>query len=100
VVEVLVERTIAACRAQRAARLVLGGGVSANQRLRERMAEACREHRIELRVPELALCVDNGVMVAALGDRLFRCGWRSDLTLAPVPDAAVTAMLAVREAAA
>ena len=98
VVDVLVERTMAACRAQRAARLVLGGGVSANRRLRERMADRCARHGIVLRVPEPSLCVDNGVMVAALGERLFRGGWRSDPALAPVPDAVVTAMLALREA--
>ncbi len=96
VVETLVQRTMEACHAKRARRLVLGGGVSANRRLRERMAEACHERRVELRVPEPALCVDNGAMVAVLGERLHRQGWHSDLSLGAVPDASVTAMLALR----
>ncbi len=98
VVDVLVRQTMAACYAKRAKRLVLGGGVSANRRLRERMAEACQERGITLFVPEPSLCVDNGAMVAVLGDRLYRRGWRSDLMLAATPDALVTAMLAARDA--
>ena len=98
VVDVLVRQTMAACHAKRAKRLVLGGGVSANRRLRERMAEACQERGITLFVPEISLCVDNGAMVAVLGDRLYRRGWRSDLTLAATPDAMVTAMLAAHDA--
>jgi N6-L-threonylcarbamoyladenine synthase len=37
-------------------------------------AERCAEHGIELRVPPLALCTDNGAMIAALGAHLVERG--------------------------
>ena len=46
----------------------------ANARLRELAAERCLEHGIELRIPELKLCTDNGAMIAALGAQLVMAG--------------------------
>jgi N6-L-threonylcarbamoyladenine synthase len=80
VVDVLISKAIAACADLGVPRLLLGGGVVANARLRE-VAEA-RAHaaRIDLRVPPLSLCTDNGAMIAALGAQLVMAGHpQSDL---------------------
>jgi len=70
VVEEVVQKTIRACRESGAVHLAVGGGVVANGVLRRRLAEACGEYGIELRVPALSLCTDNGAMVAGLGAHL------------------------------
>jgi N6-L-threonylcarbamoyladenine synthase len=48
----------------------VGGGVAANGRLRERLAEETRKRGIELHIPPLSLCTDNAVMGAIAVERL------------------------------
>ncbi len=74
VVDVLLTKAIAACQDLGVPRLLLGGGVVANARLREVAAERTAAAGIELRVPPLALCTDNGAMIAALGAQLMAAG--------------------------
>jgi N6-L-threonylcarbamoyladenine synthase len=50
--------------------LCVGGGVSANARLRERLEEEMRRHEIALHIPPLKLCTDNAVMGAIAVERL------------------------------
>lgn len=76
VADVLTQKAIAACNAYGVPRLLLGGGVAANARVRELAAERAAQHGIELRVPPLALCTDNGAMIAMLGAELVRAGKR------------------------
>ncbi|MBT2498702.1 tRNA (adenosine(37)-N6)-threonylcarbamoyltransferase complex transferase subunit TsaD [Agromyces sp. ISL-38] len=74
VVDVLVGKAVAACADLGVPRLLLGGGVVANARLRE-VAEARADAAgIALRVPPLSLCTDNGAMIAALGAQLVMAG--------------------------
>ena len=74
VVDVLVTKAVAACLDNNVPRLLLGGGVVANRRLREVAAERCEAAGIELRIPALSLCTDNGAMIAALGAQLIMAG--------------------------
>ena len=74
VADVLTRKAVAACVDHGVPRLLLGGGVAANARIRELAAERCTEHGIELRIPPLALCTDNGAMIAALGALLVERG--------------------------
>ncbi len=74
VADVLVTKAVNACLDLGVKRLLLGGGVVANKRLRELAAERCAEHGIELRIPALSLCTDNGAMIAALGAQLIMDG--------------------------
>ena len=48
-------------------RLVLAGGVSANQRLRQRLAELAQGHGARLYYPRPEFCTDNGAMIAYAG---------------------------------
>ena len=65
VVEVLVEKAVHAVKTLGRDRLVMAGGVSANSRLREAMAERCRREGIRLYLPDKALCTDNAAMIAS-----------------------------------
>jgi N6-L-threonylcarbamoyladenine synthase len=81
IVDVLARKTVAALKSTGLDRIVVAGGVGANAALRERLgAEAARRH-CTLHYPELALCTDNGAMIAlAAALRWQRIG--------PQPDAA------------
>ena len=74
VVDVLVSKAIAACTELGVPRLLLGGGVVANARLREVAEERADAAGIALRIPPLSLCTDNGAMIAALGAQLIMAG--------------------------
>ncbi|HEU0182562.1 MAG TPA: tRNA (adenosine(37)-N6)-threonylcarbamoyltransferase complex transferase subunit TsaD [Agromyces mariniharenae] len=74
VVDVLVSKAIAACTDLGVPRLLLGGGVVANARLREVAEQRANAAGISLRIPPLSLCTDNGAMIAALGAQLIMAG--------------------------
>ncbi|MHC5797666.1 tRNA (adenosine(37)-N6)-threonylcarbamoyltransferase complex transferase subunit TsaD [Lacisediminihabitans sp. FW035] len=74
VTDVLLTKAVAACQDLGVPRLLLGGGVVANARVREVAAERCAAAGIELRIPPLALCTDNGAMIAAIAARLIAAG--------------------------
>jgi N6-L-threonylcarbamoyladenine synthase len=81
VVDVLITKAVNACVDHKVPRLLLGGGVIANRRLREVAQQRCDENGIELRIPALSLCTDNGAMIAAIGAQLISAG-RSGSSLA------------------
>ena len=74
VVDVLTAKAVDACLELGVPRLLLGGGVVANARLRELAAQRCADAGIALRIPPLSLCTDNGAMIAALGAQLVAAG--------------------------
>ena len=67
VVEELTKKSISACKKYHEKKLVIGGGVSANSRLRERLSEEGAKNKISIYFPELSLTGDNGAMIAAEG---------------------------------
>lgn len=69
VVASLVEKTMRAAEDQKAASLLMAGGVSANRLLRRSMQQECNKRGIALYMPHLALCGDNAAMIAAAGYR-------------------------------
>lgn len=64
IVDVLVHKSLAALKETGLCRLVVAGGVGANRSLRARLNEACRRRQVRVHYPELALCTDNGAMIA------------------------------------
>lgn len=67
IVDVVVKKTLNAARKFKVKSILLGGGVAANQKLRNEMKLKivnCKL-RIELFIPEKFLCTDNGAMIAA-----------------------------------
>ena len=86
VCDVLTRKAVRAAQDKGATTMLLGGGVSANSRLRELLAQRCAEAGIELHVPPFALCTDNGVMIAALAAQLIAEGAQpSGLTVGTDP---------------
>ncbi len=67
IVDVLVAKSLAALEASGLGTLVIAGGVSANRRLRERVARAQSERGFDAHFPAPALCTDNGAMIAFAG---------------------------------
>ncbi|ROR73593.1 tRNA (adenosine(37)-N6)-threonylcarbamoyltransferase complex transferase subunit TsaD [Bogoriella caseilytica] len=74
VADVLVTKSLNACVAHDCDTLVIGGGFSANSRLRELAAERAAERGITVRIPPIRYCTDNGAMIAALGSAVVRSG--------------------------
>jgi N6-L-threonylcarbamoyladenine synthase len=71
VVDVLVTKALNACRDHGVPRLLLGGGVIANRRLREVALERAAAAGVAVRIPPFSLCTDNGAMIAALAAELI-----------------------------
>ncbi|MEB4614278.1 tRNA (adenosine(37)-N6)-threonylcarbamoyltransferase complex transferase subunit TsaD [Leucobacter sp. M11] len=74
VADVLTRKALAACADLGVPRLLLGGGVVANARVRELAQERAAAAGVELRIPPLSLCTDNGAMIASLGAQLVAAG--------------------------
>jgi len=81
VIDVLIKKSLLACKIKKAKRLVMGGGVVANSRLREKFYAEAEKSRVKIYFPDKELCLDNAAMVAGLGYKLFRQGYRSNLDL-------------------
>ncbi len=64
IVDVLCAKSLAALRVTGLKRLVVAGGVGANTALRDQLDVACRREQVRVHYPELALCSDNGAMIA------------------------------------
>lgn len=74
IVDVLLLKSLAACKATGIGSLIIAGGVAANSRLRVLAHERCEKAGIRLRIPSPGLCTDNGAMVAALGALMVAAG--------------------------
>jgi N6-L-threonylcarbamoyladenine synthase len=83
---VQVAKTIAAARSTGVSTILLGGGVVANTRLRDRMADAGRDEELRVLYPSLELCTDNAAMIAVVGAARLARGERSSLDIAVDPN--------------
>lgn len=67
-------------------KLVVAGGVAANQAIRTRLVETCANHGFSLIAPPLELCTDNAVMIAWAGAERIAAKFPPDpLDIAPRP---------------
>ena len=74
IVEVLLRKSLAALRQTGLKRLVVAGGVGANQRLRRLLNAACQRAQVQVHYPELELCTDNGAMIAMAAAMRLQAG--------------------------
>ena len=84
-IEVLFEKAIKAFREKTYHHLVIGGGVSANAYLRSLALSYKEQFHIDIVIPPLWACTDNGAMIALLGYKLWTLGIKGSLNLAPDP---------------
>jgi N6-L-threonylcarbamoyladenine synthase len=90
IVDVQVSKTIAAAKDLAVETVLLGGGVVANTRLRERMAHAGERAGLRVLYPPLDLCTDNAAMIAVVGSARLARGERSSLDIAADPNLRLT----------
>lgn len=76
VADVLTAKAVRAASDLGVATLLIAGGVAANSRLREMAEQRCAAAGLELRVPRLRLCTDNGAMIASYAAHLIGAGAR------------------------
>jgi len=67
IIDVLTEKTIRAIKKYKPKTVVMGGGVTANTKLRQTMEEKIKPLGIQLLIPELKYCMDNATMLAIAG---------------------------------
>jgi N6-L-threonylcarbamoyladenine synthase len=85
IVDVQVAKAMAAATRMGAPTVLLGGGVVANSRLRERLSEAGDREGIRVLSPSLPLCTDNAAMVACVGTARWKAGERTMLDIGADP---------------
>ena len=86
VCDVLVEKSIRAAKKEGLRSIVVGGGVSANSRLRYKLRLAAKKELLHVIFPDFYLCQDNAAMIAALGAALYREGKTDTLNLSSYCD--------------
>lgn len=91
--DVLVARARRALEQEGIGRLAVVGGVAANRRLRERVAQAARRDGFQAVFPPLEYCTDNAVMIACVGARRLARGERHGFDLNAVSRLPVGAAL-------
>ncbi|HYZ10783.1 MAG TPA: tRNA (adenosine(37)-N6)-threonylcarbamoyltransferase complex transferase subunit TsaD [Actinomycetota bacterium] len=85
VVDVQAQKTVAAAEATGVGTVLMGGGVVANSRLRERMAQETEARGLRLLSPSPELCTDNAAMIAVAGHFRLARGERSSFDVSAEP---------------
>ena len=80
IVDVLVSKTIAAAKKHHIDLVTVSGGVSCNRELRKQMREACKRHRLRVKIAEPWLCTDNAAMIAFAAMLKLENGYSSRVT--------------------
>ena len=86
VCDTLVGKSLRVAKEQGLKTLVVGGGVSANSRLRQKLSAAAKKENVKVVLPTLALCQDNAAMIAGLGHAMYEEGTRGSLEMSAYPD--------------
>ncbi len=86
IVDVQVSKTIAAAERTGVRTVLLGGGVVANTRLRERLKTEGEANGLRVLYPPLELCTDNAAMIACVGAARLARGERTSLDIPADPN--------------
>ena len=83
-IDVLMGKLIRAAKETRIREITIGGGVSANSGLRQRMLEEGAKRHWNVYLPEFKFTTDNAAMIAVAGWFQYKAGVRTPLDVAPV----------------
>ncbi|MCB6203964.1 tRNA (adenosine(37)-N6)-threonylcarbamoyltransferase complex transferase subunit TsaD [Extibacter muris] len=86
VTDVLVEHAMHAVEEYHMDKFAIAGGVASNSALREAMAKACAERKIEFYYPSPVYCTDNAAMIGVAAYYEYRNGTRHGWDLNAVPN--------------
>lgn len=86
VLDVLVDKSFRLAKERNMNKIVLAGGVAANQGLRSMMEERGRKEGIEIYYPSRTLCTDNAAMIGSAAYFNYKNGKASDLHLNVMPN--------------
>lgn len=78
--DTLVPRVELAARQLNYQKVVAAGGVAANSRIRRELQKMCQKQKLELYLPELKWCGDNGAMIGCQGYYEYLAGVRGDMS--------------------
>ncbi len=81
VVETLLIKCRRALEQTGCSRLVVAGGVGANQQLRRRLQQMAKKHQFSVSFPRLEFCTDNGAMIAFAGCLRLQAGQTQPLDI-------------------
>ena len=81
VVDIITKKTLKALKDYNVKRLILAGGVAANNGLRNKLSTVCGENNIDCSFPPIKYCTDNAAMIATAGYFLYKQGKFSGLEL-------------------
>ena len=84
-IDALIGKCELALRQTGHASLIVAGGVSANKVLRERLNSLAQSHNVQIYIPSLQLCTDNGAMIAYVGYLRLKSGEQEDLSYSVRP---------------
>lgn len=86
VLDVLVDKSFKLAKERKSERLVISGGVAANEGLRTMMEERGKKEGIQVFYPSRILCTDNAAMIGAAGYFYYINGIESDLGMNVLPN--------------
>lgn len=83
ITEILVKKLKIAVEETGVQTVVIAGGVSANSMLREKARKLASQKRLQLHIPDIEYCTDNGAMIAVTGHMMAERGSFSNLKMKP-----------------
>ena len=83
-IDILMQKLIRAAKETRIREITIGGGVSANSGLRERIVREGEKRHWNTYLPEFKFTTDNAAMIAVAGWFQYKAGVRTPLDIAPV----------------
>lgn len=81
IVESITKKTIKALKDKNVKRLILAGGVAANQGIRNKLEEICKKENIEYNFPNIKYCTDNATMIGAAAYYAYKKGITATIDL-------------------